>query len=272
MALQDNDIGAVTLFLSPERLGKLTQLTGSAKDAIELHQETLSLGVSLMNVIATIEISLRNSICENLSQYFATPDWLLNPPAPFTWKKDDRNKAPDALKQARRAEYAKLTQAEKAALDGQAFPNGLPQNLSHRDRVTARRNQIPVSNGQIIAEITLHFWKRLYSPDYNQELWRTTLKRTFPNTKVTRSQVADHLENIYQTRNRLAHHEPVLHKRFNETMTSIRFVIEHLGEKNPSPTAPLANLVAEAIAEVIARAQTLHAKLDAYRVAPNGNP
>ena len=104
MALQDDDIGAVTLFLSPERLGKLTRLTGSAKDAIELHQETLSLGVSLMNVIATVEISLRNSICENLSQYFRTPDWLQNPPAPFAWKKDDRNKAPEALKNARRAE------------------------------------------------------------------------------------------------------------------------------------------------------------------------
>lgn len=272
MALEENDIGAVTLFLSPERLGKLTQLTGSAKDAIELHQETLSLGASLMNVIATVEIALRNSICENLSQYFATPDWLLNPPAPFAWKKEDQNKAPDALKQARRAEYAKLTQAKKAALDRQAFPNGQPQNLSHRDRVTARRNQIPVSNGQIIAEITLHFWKRLYSPDYNQELWRTTLKRTFPNTKVTRSQVADHLENIYQARNRLAHHEPVLHKRFNETTASIVFVTTHLGEKNPSPNAPLANLVVEAIAEVTAKSQALHARLDSFRVAPASVP
>ena len=83
MPIQDEDIATLTLLLSPERLGLLTQLTGSAKVAIELHQETLSLGASLMAVTATLEIALRNSICENLSQHFGVPRWLQNPPRSF---------------------------------------------------------------------------------------------------------------------------------------------------------------------------------------------
>jgi hypothetical protein len=50
MAIVSTDEAAVTLLLSSERLGALTQLTGSVQTAIELHQETLRLGASLMNV------------------------------------------------------------------------------------------------------------------------------------------------------------------------------------------------------------------------------
>lgn len=65
MSIQDEDVAALTLLISSERLGTLTKLTGSARAAIELHQETLRLGASLMAVTATIEIALRNAICEN---------------------------------------------------------------------------------------------------------------------------------------------------------------------------------------------------------------
>jgi len=93
MPIQDEDIATLTLLLSPERLGLLTQLTGSAKVAIELHQETLSLGASLMAVTATLEIALRNSICENLSQHFGVPRWLQNPPLLFAGANQNKRKS-----------------------------------------------------------------------------------------------------------------------------------------------------------------------------------
>lgn len=266
MALEDSDVTILSALLSAERLSALVKLTGSARAAIELHQSTLRLGAALMHITGTIEIALRNSVCENLSAHFGTPRWLLSPPAPFRWREPERAKVKGALDSARRAEYAKLTQAQKTALDLQAFPNGRPANLSHRDKVTTRRNTIVVTDGKVIAELTLYFWKRLFSADYEQSLWRTTLKRTFPYKKINRADIADHLETIYQTRNRLAHHEPVLHKRFQNTINSITYISGALGVKVPDASTPLAKLIHADLEETKIKAMDLHKKLDAYRI------
>ncbi|MBN9040506.1 MAG: hypothetical protein J0H38_04420 [Rhizobiales bacterium] len=272
MAFQDEDVAPITLLLSPERLGKLTQLTGSAHTAVELHQETLSLGASLMNTTATIEIALRNSICEILSQHFRKPDWLRQPPLPFQWRESETKKVALALDSARRAEYSKLSQAEKAELDVKAFPSGRPPNTPHLRRVRARREHIIVTEGKVIAELTLYFWKRLYGHEYEQTLWRTALKRTFPNKKIGRADVAQKLEDIYQSRNRLAHHEPVLHKRFEDTLSAIKFVIENLGTRSPSTDTPLSRLLTEQIHSVTAQAKTLHDRLASFKIEPNSLP
>jgi hypothetical protein len=268
MPLHDEDIPALTVLLSPERLGPLMRLTGSTRAAIELHQETLGLGASMMSVTATVEIALRNAICENLSQHFGAAGWLLRPPAPFQWKEPERKKVLAALDSARRAEYAKLTQANKGALDSLAFPQGRPANISHLKRAQERRKQIVVTEGKVIAELTLFFWKRLYGPDYEQALWRTSLKKTFPNKRLKRANVAENMEQIYQSRNRLAHHEPVLHKRFHDTMNAIQFVIENLGAQTASGNMQLARLVANEILEVNTKADVLHKRLDGFRVRP----
>jgi len=266
MAIDESDVGQIALLLSPERIARLKELTGSTKKAIELHQETLRVGTSLMNVLATIEIALRNSVCENLSQHFGSPDWLTNPPKPFRWKDVERNKVSKAVESARRAEYSKLSQKDKSALDVFAFPHGKPANMSHSAKVKTRQACISVSEGKVIAEITMHFWKRVYGPDYDQTLWRPSLKKTFPNKSLKRSAVANNLETIYQNRNRLAHHEPVLYRRFTETMDAVTFVTDNLGTQRTSTGTSLARLVEEDIAGVNEMAKELHAKLDSYRV------
>lgn len=261
---------AVTLtgLLSPERLGALVDLTGSAEAAIELHQETLQVGAALMTVTATIEIALRNAVCESLSHHFAVQNWLQQPPITFRWKVPELGKITQAIDSAKRDKYAKLDQAGKAALDVIAYPNGRPANTSHLKRAKDRRRHIQVSEGKVIAELTLYFWKRLYGPEYDQTLWRTALKRTFPDKKLKRAEVAIQLEHIYQARNRLAHHEPVLHRRFNDTMAAVEFVAQRLGRTGPDMDSPLAHLLADDIALVKGRAVTLHAKLDAFRPPP----
>ena len=233
MTIGDEDVGAITRMLSVERLNALSVLTGSKLLAIQLHQDTLRVGALLMTVIATIEIALRNTVCENLTEYFGVQDWLRRPPAPFQWREPELKKVKTAHDSARRAEYSKLSQSAKHGLDAQAYPNGRPLNKSHLDRAKDRRKQINVSDGKVIAELTFYFWKRLYGPEYEQELWRTSLKRTFPNKRVLRSNIAIQLEHIYQARNRLAHHEPVLHRRFDETLNAINFVATHLETRVP---------------------------------------
>ena len=263
--LDEAKVGPVEKLLSAERLSRLMALTGSAVEAIDLHQETLRVSAGLMNVIATIEIALRNSVDENLTAHFGTPAWLTQPPAPFQWKKIENDLAHKALSSAQRAEYSKLSQAEKTALESKAFPRGRPPNTSHLKRAVERRKQIPVSNGKIIAETTLYLWKRLYSSDYEQTLWRPTLKRTFANKQLKRADIAVRLEHIYQARNRLAHHEPVLHQRFAEATASIIFVAENLGMRTPNPDAPLAALIEDDLEIMRQRAKALHDRLNGYR-------
>ena len=265
-SLTDLDISEITILLSPERLATFLKLTGSNRNAIELHQETLRLNSSLMTVIASVEIALRNCVCENLTAYFGNTSWITKPTAPFQWRKMENRLVAKALQSARRAEYSKLSQAQKAELDNSAFPKGRPANLSHTARSIARTQQIQVSDGKIIAETTLYFWKRLYSADYEHSLWRTTLKKTFPNKKLTRADIANNLEAIYQARNRLAHHEPVLHSRLNETLQAVSFISENLGVNQPSKEAPLARLVAPDLAIVKEKAEALHKRFAAYRV------
>lgn len=265
MPIEDADVAALTMLLSPERLGALNQLTGNVKSAIELHQETLKLGAALMNVTAVIEIALRNAICENLGTHFGTAGWLLNPPAPFQWKEPEKKKIALALESARRAEYSKLSQAGKHALDAIAFPNGRPQHVSHLARAKARRAHLPITDGKMVAELTFYIWKRLCGPDYEHTLWKPTLKRTFPHKKIKRSEIADNLENLYQARNRLAHHEPVLHGRFNDAVAAIKFIARHLQASPPSDVTPLCRLIAEDLAAVEAQAAALHTKLDSFR-------
>ncbi|QCI78960.1 hypothetical protein E6W36_03225 [Hankyongella ginsenosidimutans] len=125
----------------------------------------------------------------------------------------------------------KIEPSGKGALDALAYPYGRPANTTHAKRAKDRRKRIPVSTGKVVAELTLYFWKRLYGPEYEQTLWRPTLKRTFPDKRIKRADIASNLENIYQARNRLAHHEPVLHKRFNDTISSLRYIIERLETK-----------------------------------------
>lgn len=266
MVISNEDVAPLTVLLSPERLGPLAELTGNSKIAIELHQETLRLGANLMNIIASIEIALRNTVCNNLGQHFGVPGWLLSPPLPFLWRDRERDKIAQALDSARRAEYSKLSQSDKHALDTLAFPNGRPPNLSHAARSRRRRDHITVTDGKVIAELTFYIWKRIYGPDYEHSLWRPALKKTFPDKGLKRAQVAENLEVLYQARNRLAHHEPVLYQRFAGTITSVKFISQRLTMPHPTPDAPLARLISGDIADVEIKARALHKKLDSYRI------
>jgi hypothetical protein len=266
MPVRAQDVAALTVLLSAERLSALTTLTGSNEMAIALHQDTLKLGASLMGIIATVEIALRNTVAENLSQHFGVPNWLQQPPVAFVWKEPERKKIALAVDSAKRAEYAKLSQEEKHNLDTLAYPQGRPANTPHLKRAKDRRRHIVVTEGKVIAELTLYFWKRLYGPEYDQSLWRTTLKRTFPDKKLARADIATQLERIYQSRNRLAHHEPVLHKRFADTLEAVEFVTQRLSSLEPTVESALASLLSEDLNDIRSREEALRQRLAAYRI------
>ncbi|NOD86369.1 hypothetical protein [Ruegeria sp. HKCCD6119] len=243
--LSPSDTNEISGFLSAPRLGTFQALTKQQKpeDAIELHQATMSLGVSIMAVTGLIEVAIRNSACNALNDAFQVSDWLTNPPTSLNWSAIEISSIKKATKNAQRAKYSKLTGQQKSALDAVAFPNGKPQGIKHRKIAEKRQSTIAVSEGEIVAQLTMHFWKRLFSDNYENTLWKRGLKRVFPNKQLSRAAIAKELEVIYQTRNRLAHHEPVYGGRLSETLYAIDFVSKNLGSRKPSTESPFHKLV-----------------------------
>lgn len=237
--------GQIGILLSPERLGPFLAITGTEQDAIGLHNQALRLSAALMPVIALIEVALRNAACERLRTTLGVPNWLTAPPrAHLTWHGKEAESIRKAIAHAQRAAYAKLNNGEKKALDALAYPNGMPANLSRARRVRARQAKIQVGIGQTVAQLTLSFWKGLFSVDYEATLWKPVLRQLFPNKAIDRVQVAYHLEVIYEVRNRIAHREAVINRRLDAVLTSIEFITQNFGASRPSQGAILAQMIA----------------------------
>lgn len=276
MEFDEAELALIERFLSTERLAQYVVQAGSQQAAIALHQHVLMVGASLTPIVALIEIAVRNEISHHLSSQFGANDWLLNSPAGFRWKSEEADKIGLAISSAQRAAYSKMTNAQKASLDVLAYPNGLPPLISHGTRTKKRQKQIQVTAGQVTAQLTLYFWKRLFSTDYDGILWNRSLKKVFPNKKLKRSDVAQHLENLYQSRNRLAHHEPIVGLRLKQTLEAIQFVAQNFQSVRPSPNTPLSKLLephrqsmTERINEMLAAFNNLRAAQDIPNLDPD---
>lgn len=219
-------------FISSERLATFGGHTDTEERAIALHNHTLQLGSSLMSMIALFELSLRNSANLQLINTFEDQDWLLPSHTSIPLKRTEENSVKGAVRHARKAAYAKLSHQEKLRLDATAFPNGIPAAVTYDQKVKQRQAQMNVSHGQVISQTTFYFWKRLFSSDYNATLWKTSLKKVFPNKRIKRPDVARALEVVYSTRNRVAHHEPVYGDRLEEAVANLSFLRDSLGANN----------------------------------------
>ena len=210
--------------ISEERLETYEKIALGRKQAIALHSQTLQLGSSLMAAIALFELALRNATNKHLIDAFGDSDWLLPEKTAVPLQKFERTKVSAAQSNARKASYAKLNPKQKRDLDTIAFPGVAPPKVSRKSRIRARRATLRITHGQIVAQTTLFFWKRLYSSDYEDTLWKPALKKVFPNKRLKRGQVSDALEHVYSTRNRVAHHEPVFEERLENAMKSLSFL------------------------------------------------
>jgi hypothetical protein len=271
MEFLDHDIASISAFLSSERLATFQSITGSTKEAIFLHQQMLQFGTTLMSVTAIIEIAVRNAVCERISALLGGGGWLRMPPASFCWEPSERNKINRAEASARKASYAKMSYGTKKSLDSAAFPNGIPADHTHDKISKARQEKITVADGQIIAQLTMAFWKRIFSSEYENVLWNRSLKHIFPDKKLKRAHIAVQFEEIYQARNRIAHHEPIYDKRLERVIEAIEFVVAKFGISDATGKTPLAKLLDDDLALLMSEANTLKTKIDSFRRSANGN-
>lgn len=86
-----------------------------------------------------------------------------------------------------------------------------------RDDIYAARIRLSARGGsetpgRVVAELNLGFWRYLLDQSHQQVLWAQALHRAFPfmRTRV-RSEVQRRVNRLHALRNRIAHHERILH-------------------------------------------------------------
>ncbi len=75
-------------------------------------------------------------------------------------------------------------------------------------------DQAEPTNGAIVAELPFAFWVGLLGPKNENEIWRKALYKAFRNRPkgTERKIVHNALDSIRRLRNRIAHHEKILHR------------------------------------------------------------
>ncbi len=231
--LQENEIAQVIELLSLERLSVFRNTQRDDISLITIHAQVMTISAEIMPIISLIEIFLRNAISNKIENTFNSKDWLINPISGLHWKTSEEKKIKDAKKAAQKALYSKMKSRQKITLDINISPNILSSNPSHIKKIKLRQGGIIITNDQVIAQMTIFFWKRLLSDDYEATLWKRCLRKIFPNKSIDRSIVGAHLEVIYQSRNRVAHHEPIYGNRLTKLIESMEFICSNFLNESP---------------------------------------
>lgn len=158
-------------WLSPPRLAPYVAAAGPS-GALELYVRNCRASTALFELIGWFEVAWRNNIDRAIcARRSGVPHWLFDPTFPLRPQTWDK--------------------------------------VSAAKRTIAHRTQNPTS-GQIIAELTLGFW-RFTARGYWTTVWRTYLSHGFPYAPgPPQAAVMDRqLDRIIKLRNRITHHEPI---------------------------------------------------------------
>ena len=151
---------------------------GNTIDAIRLYYWNIALGQSLHLPIQSVEVSLRNTISNSIESLFGQ-QWY------------------SAIKfELILTSWAKKTLKEAVK----------------KTVTNSRRNNKPVTAGDVIANLTFGFWRELLKSHYDPHIWNKKLSVAFPNLPPTKNNqdVYKSVDKIIKLRNRISHHEPII--------------------------------------------------------------
>jgi hypothetical protein len=167
------DINGLEEALSLERFSRYLAWAGGDREAaVRLYTVNTRLSESLYTPMQTLEIALRNRIHRVLSEAYH-PEWFNEP----------------AFQGGRQ-----LEQLDKAK----------------KDLAEAKK---PLEAPRVVAALTFGYWTALFGKEY-EDLWRKTLQKIAARPdgrRLGRKDFSTPLTPIRILRNRIAHHEPILH-------------------------------------------------------------
>jgi hypothetical protein len=177
--------------LSTSRFGRYRAVATDDDHAWRLYRWNLDLVAAVSPLGSDLEVTLRNTISDQLTGYFGRPDWWADP---------------------------------NLALDDETAANISRAVKKYQKRMTSGQ----VGPGKVIAELMLGTWVLLLGRgqstglgrpiDYEARLWRPVLRFGFDlgtktpkgrSRRPTRDAVHLRARNFQLLRNRCAHHEPV---------------------------------------------------------------
>lgn len=105
--------------------------------------------------------------------------------------------------------------------------NGYQQGCIHEAKQELARQGRPISSGGIVAELSFGFWTSMFSSHMDRS-WRGLLKNLLPNSPPhnrTVSHMRATLSDIRRFRNRVFHHERILHCNPTDQHQECRVII-----------------------------------------------
>ena len=174
-ALSNEDIRAIERSLSPERLSSYLPLAnGDRPKALFLYQHNTALSEALYTPLQGLEVGLRNA-CDIQLVKLLGESWYDNRHGIF--------------------QHPLTEMIERAG----------------RSLVSDGKN---ISGGRMVSELSFGFWVAILAPRYENHLWRPALRKAFPNRPrgIERRDIHKSVNALRRLRNRVAHHEPILHR------------------------------------------------------------
>ncbi len=168
-------VAALRSSVSANRLQRYEGIAaGDAAQALRLYMWNTALSEALYGPIQGLEITLRNKMHERFAAQFGA-HWY------------------DAA--GMRLQHVQQDQVLRAK-----------QSLQQQGK--------PLDPPRVVAELNLGFWAGLFGRRYETHLWRPHLRRLFVNAPPAFLRKDAHrvLDDIRFLRNRIAHHEPILHR------------------------------------------------------------
>jgi hypothetical protein len=182
------EFAAVERLLSPERFATYLAHAGGNRDkAFRLYTHNWRLSSGLFETIGGFEVALRNSVHLTLSGAFQSDAWYDH--VPFSWWKHE----------------ALAVQRAK-------------------DQIVSRKKHLVP--GRVIAELNFGFWCGITGKPYVPTLWIPHLHKAFPHKRLAHRDAHRRLNEIRELRNRIAHHECILHIKLDDEYSRI---LEALG-------------------------------------------
>ena len=186
-------------WFSEERIATYVDNCENVDLIAELYVWNIAICGAFVGPLNVLEVAVRNSLHRELSKLFG-PNWPLESVLPEGTLSSD-----DLSKLKLRVERKKKTEA---------------------------------SPPDIVAALDFGFWTRLCAKDFMDSLWIPALSKAFhsPTDKVPirRQRVAEKLDGLRAFRNRIAHHEPIIHRDLRADYQSILTVCSWIDADLPT--------------------------------------
>jgi hypothetical protein len=151
---------------------------GHHEKAVDLYNWNARVSAAFLEILCHLEVLFRNSIDR---QFVATdPTTSLTILQPLPWLCDPALLTPESREKVNEA----ITRLQ--------------------------REHKPPTRDRVVASLSFGFWQALFSGVY-EDLWRRTLSNAFPHGTGKRREVARLSGPVLHFRNRIAHHEAILH-------------------------------------------------------------